>query len=103
MRIYFENPEKQKEYAKRRRAENRKKLWLYLSEHSCIDCGETNPMKLDFDHVRGEKEFDLACATNNYGWTRIKKEIDKCEIRCANCHRVKTGNELGWWGFVNDI
>lgn len=46
---------------------------------------------MDFDHVRGEKKFNLAVAANkNISIARIQDEIAKCDVVCANCHRERT-------------
>ena len=68
----------------------------YLSTHPCVDCGETDPLVLEFDHVRGEKRGHMATLIRN-GATiaKLQEEIDKCEVRCANCHRRKTVKEKG--------
>lgn len=76
---------------KARRIKNAKWIVEYLKDHPCIDCGEDNPIVLDFDHVRGTKRSDVAqLASQGYGLTKVKREIAKCEVRCANCHRIKT-------------
>lgn len=65
----------------------------YLSCHPCVDCGESNPLCLDFDHVRGTKEMNVSKALRKTGtWSidRLLNEIRKCEVRCANCHRIVT-------------
>ena len=64
----------------------------YKTFKGCIDCGyNLHPHALDFDHVFDTKEFDISPAVNNLtSWKRIRKEIRKCEVRCANCHRIKT-------------
>ena len=57
----------------------------------CIDCGETNPLVLDFDHVEGEKIMNISdMARTSYSRETIMTEIDKCEVRCSNCHRIIT-------------
>jgi len=57
----------------------------------CIDCRESNPLVLDFDHVRGKKIMCISnMVRNSYSIETIQKEIDKCEVRCANCHRLIT-------------
>jgi len=62
----------------------------YLLAHPCVDCGETDIVVLEFDHV-GEKLDDVSTLANGgRSWERIKTEIEKCEVRCANCHRKKT-------------
>lgn len=46
---------------------------------------------MDFDHVRGEKELPIANAlAHNVDLKLIAKEIEKCEVVCANCHRIRT-------------
>lgn len=64
----------------------------YLLENPCVDCGETNILTLDFDHVRGNKSHNISsmAATLGFSWEKIKLEVEKCEVRCANCHRIKT-------------
>lgn len=61
----------------------------------CVDCGESDPVVLDFDH-RGEKRANVTVlARNEYSLAMIQREIDQCEIRCGNCHRRRTAAELG--------
>jgi superfamily II helicase len=66
--------------------------WIvnFLELHPCVDCGEADIRCLDFDHVRGKKITHVSRMIGNYGWDVIKKEIAKCEVRCANCHRKRT-------------
>jgi hypothetical protein len=64
-----------------------------LLKHPCIDCGETDPVVLDFDHVRGIKRKAVALMIKDFSWENIQLEIEKCEVRCANCHRRKTSKE----------
>jgi hypothetical protein len=68
----------------------------YLKSHPCVDCGEVNPVVLEFDHVRGEKHFNISKAsTLNISLPRLQDEVAKCDVRCANCHRKKTYVALG--------
>ena len=72
------------------RAKNRENIFNYLLEHPCIDCGESDPLYLDFDHIKGEKEMCVADMLNRYrSWKRILEEITKCEVRCCKCHRKR--------------
>ena len=73
-----------------RRAEAREQLVRYLRQHPCIDCGESDVVVLEFDH-RGRKVADVSTYANGgRSWTRILAEIQKCDVRCANCHRRVT-------------
>ena len=79
---------------KRRREEHIRKLVAYLQQHPCVDCGESDPLVLDFDHVRGKKSMEVTVMVGDKGgWAAVEKEIAKCAVRCANCHRRKTAKE----------
>src|SRR5258706_1151622 len=80
--------------------ENQRRLYTYLSQHPCVDCGQTDVRVLEFDHVRGQKVDSIARLVRlGISWTTIEAEIGKCEVRCANCHRIKTNERGGWWRF----
>lgn len=76
-------------------ATNRVRVYTYLAEHPCVDCSESDPAVLEFDHI-GAKRRDLSLMTRaGYAWTTIQAEIAKCVVRCGNCHRRKTARERG--------
>lgn len=82
----------------RYRARNREQVYTFLSLHPCVDCGESDPRVLEFDHVRGEKRADVSdMVRKGVAWRRLSEEIDKCEVRCANCHRRKTVKQFKWF------
>lgn len=65
-----------------------------LKAHPCMDCGGTfPPVCMDFDHVEGEK-FDGVSRMVRRGFSedRILAEVAKCELVCANCHRIRTAS-----------
>lgn len=71
-------------------------LIVYFQTHPCVDCGENDPVVLDFDHVRGAKRYEISSRVGaGYSWEGLLQEIEKCEVRCANCHRRKTARQLG--------
>lgn len=80
--------------------ETRRFLLEYLQEHPCIDCGTTDPLVLEFDHRDpSEKASSVAVlARSGYPLSRVIREIAKCDVRCANCHRRRTHLQRGWWG-----
>jgi hypothetical protein len=80
----------------------RRKMMEYLDGKSCIDCHESDPVVLEFDHKNPEqKEYSIS-EISRRSWKRTLKEIDKCVIRCANCHRRKTARELGWYRYLRN-
>lgn len=79
------------------RTENKQKLFDYLSNQTCVDCGNTDIRVLEFDHISGEKLENISRMLENSSWEMIVAEIAKCEVRCANCHRIKTIERGGWW------
>lgn len=74
----------------RKRSTERNQAFIldHLRSRACIDCGECDPVVLEFDHVRGTKVKNLSDMVLG-GWSlgTIQNEIEKCDIRCANCHR----------------
>jgi hypothetical protein len=85
---------------KRHRLKIRSKLFEFLSSQSCIDCGENDPIVLEFDHKDTTNKFKIVAKmlSGHYSWKSIQLEIGKCDIRCANCHRRKTYLQLKCWG-----
>ena len=76
---------------------NRPLLLAYLLDHPCIDCGEADPVVLDFDHRDpSTKRDEVARLANTRPWPQLLAEIGKCDVRCANCHRRKTARQFGW-------
>lgn len=76
---------------KARRARVRKKLAVYKASRPCKDCGNKfHPEVMEFDHVRGEKLFQLSDAVRGKSLRDIATEIAKCDLVCANCHRIRT-------------
>ena len=81
------------------RQRNREWVIEYLKAHPCVDCGEADIRVLEFDHVnREDKVAELGVMVGS-GWSlrRITIEVSKCEVRCANCHRIRTVSQLGWF------
>lgn len=71
----------------------------YLSDHPCVDCGESDPVVLEFDHrEKSEKSNSISALmwVKRTHWDVILKEIKKCDVRCANCHKRRTARQLGW-------
>ena len=61
------------------------------SKSPCLDCKISYPYYvMDFDHVRGRKQANVAELINTLSKKRIDTEIAKCEIVCSNCHRIRT-------------
>jgi hypothetical protein len=82
---------------KRVRAEYQRRIWEYLEAHPCVDCGETDPVVLEFDHVR-DKVMEISRMIARAGrWEAIVEEIAKCDVVCANCHRRRTAHRAGWY------
>ena len=54
---------------------------------------------LDFDHEDPAQKVATVgrLATLSLPWPTVLAEIDKCSVRCANCHRRRTADAFGWW------
>jgi len=102
---YQNNKEKVKLKSKIRNAKMlilAKKIIVSYLKAGCIDCGEKDPVVLDFDHFK-DKKYNIANLMKRSGSLLVlEDEIKKCEVRCANCHRRKTAKDFNWWRLYID-
>lgn len=76
-----------------RRVRTKNAAIKYLGGH-CNRCGfDKHPAALEFHHKNGKKDkvFTIADVANRK-WEVVKKELDKCELICSNCHRIEHSN-----------
>ena len=103
-RWYREHPEvraaRMDAYARARRDQVALQVFEYLREHPCADCGEDDPVVLEFDHLRDKAGNISQMAQRKMRWERIEAEIAKCEVVCANCHRRRTAERGAWFRFL---
>jgi hypothetical protein len=99
---YIKDPEP---YKKRRLESNRRYMQRnrsfaveYLRAHPCVDCGESDPVVLEFDHTQPEQKEQSVSDLIRCGYSleRVKREIERCEVRCIHCHRRRTAQQFGW-------
>lgn len=93
-RWYEQNTELHKARSKERRArvgaENRSKIIKIKESNPCTDCKEFYPFYvMQFDHINNDKHADVGTMVN-HSWSAIQREIEKCELVCANCHAART-------------
>lgn len=69
-----------------------KEFIIDQKDKPCMDCGNNYPWYvMQFDHVRGEKKFNLATAVKRERSIKsLIEEISKCDLVCANCHAERT-------------
>jgi len=99
---YAKHREKHKKITTKRKniviKKNLKIIVDYLKNHPCVDCGNDNIIVLDFDHVRGKKiNSVITMIYRGFCSRKIIIEIEKCDIRCANCHRIKTAKQFSYY------
>jgi len=76
----------------KRRKSIRKWFDEYKKTLKCERCPENNPICLDFHHNDStKKEYSIS---NMMSWSKesIMKEVEKCSVLCANCHRKEHAN-----------
>lgn len=84
----------EKELASRQKQELKRKLVKIKQTSGCVDCAENNHIVLDFDHIKDKKYNISRMVHDGFSWKAILKEIQKCEVVCANCHRIRTYSRL---------
>lgn len=91
------NPQTNRDSSARVRMRNLSFIATMKMASGCIDCGyNEDPVALDFDHVNGIK-YKAISQMKNSSLETLSDEMDKCVVRCANCHRIKTFGE-GMYG-----
>ena len=56
----------------------------YKAQNPCAHCGESDPLRLQFDHI--QPELKLNCISQIQSVSKLQEEITKCRILCAKCH-----------------
>jgi L-lysine 2,3-aminomutase len=84
----------EKELAQKTKQQYKKRLAEIKQASGCVDCGINNHIVLDFDHLRDKKYNVSRMIHDGFSWKAILKEISKCEVVCANCHRIRTHDRL---------
>jgi hypothetical protein len=84
-----------KDHAEARKARYKLFILRYKQEHPCMDCGESDPVCLDFHHRDPSiKSFEIARGVKCRSLEAVQAEIAKCDVVCANCHRRRHAKEV---------
>lgn len=98
---YAKDKDAQKKRVARINAQKRSEvhdfMWDFYSSNPCVDCGESDPVVLQTDHQRDKVKAVSYMVANRWSLNRIKEELEKCEVRCANCHSRRTGWQQRWY------
>jgi hypothetical protein len=79
---------------RRARIERHREIVRELKSQPCADCGERFPPEaMDFDHI-AKKRIEVSRLLYISGTEALLAEIQKCEVVCANCHRIRTRRRL---------
>lgn len=94
---------KAKSHTKRYKKQAQKTLFEFKLSNPCVQCGIDDPRVLEFNHINpSEKEHNIADMINHgYSINNILKEVSKCEVLCANCHRIKTAGDFQYYSAKN--
>ena len=88
------NPEKARNYDRKRDRERRKYIQEYKLSRGCSVCGYNKCANaLDFHHKNDDKDFDISNFTKT-NIDKLKREMDKCIVICCRCHRELHDKEL---------
>lgn len=86
---YHYNKEKRNSEKRERRQELVQWVSGIKAEEGCHFCDEDEPVALDFHHLQSDEKDNSVASMAGQGWgkKRLREEIEKCVILCANCHR----------------
>ncbi|MEM6997967.1 MAG: hypothetical protein AAF413_03605 [Patescibacteria group bacterium] len=87
---YRENKQYYIDKAKRQKRNLKEKIYKLKESTPCTDCGQHYPhFVMDYDHLEN-KRASVSSLLNRGGPRKVMEEIKKCELVCANCHRIRT-------------
>ena len=98
-RHYQNNKDAYKARAKANQARLRQYVLELKNVTPCVDCGAVypgEPWLTEYDHIGTDKRHSISSMLSKGSLTKLKEEIDKCELRCLICHRRKTAERGGW-------
>ena len=96
---YYKN--KARVHTKRYQKKARQVIYEFKLGNPCVQCGEGDPRVLEFNHVDpSNKSHNVAeMVKAGYSVTSILKEVEKCEVLCANCHRIQTSKDFEYYSY----
>ena len=100
---YLANTKHYGKLAKDRSLEARERaqkfVWNYLKKNPCADCGESDPLVLEFDHLEDKIKNLSYMIRNSWSIETIENEIKKCDVVCPNCHAKRTYKRGNFWRY----
>lgn len=90
-RNYYDNKQVYIEKAAARKDRLYAEVIVPAKSKPCADCHHSfPPMCMDFDHGENEKKFEISSSFDRVPMAELLEEIEKCQVVCANCHRIRT-------------
>lgn len=100
-----EKKDRDNEYKAAIRRKTRIACLRYLARKGCETCGCKDPRVLEFDHLDpSKKRCSIATMiSQGYSWAneKLRREIRKCRVLCANCHRLHTATQQGYYAHAD--
>lgn len=100
---YLNNKEKYKKSKVRSRSKSKHYVFNVLLNSCCRRCWETNPITLEFNHLNPKEKSQSISSMMWRSPDSIKKEMDKCEVLCSNCHARHTAKQQWRYSEIPDI
>ena len=98
---YISNRKKYIDKSKRLRKKYRKQFYSWMQDKYCKDCGNSDFRVLEFDHLE-DKKYNISERIGAQTLESLMIEINKCDIVCANCHRIRTCKQFDYYKDLND-
>jgi NADPH-dependent glutamate synthase beta subunit-like oxidoreductase len=92
---YQKTKEETKKRSKKKRLRMREEWHAFKATLYCTKCGFNHSAALDFHHIDpSTKTGSVNALVSNGRYARAMKELEKCVVLCANCHRIHHHDEL---------
>ena len=100
LRYFNENHSKVVPKILEARKERVKRNRLFVNKY----CNITDIRVFEFDHVKGTKLENISqLIAHGASIKRLTDEIEKCVVRCGNCHKIKTALQFNYYGYLAEV
>jgi hypothetical protein len=99
-KLYDSEADRKRAARNRRRQRKLDEVNRIKTESGCVDCGwNVHPAGLEFDHDPEFVKVEAVSRLIPFSMDRIRAEIAKCDVVCANCHRLRSVQRGQWHGW----
>ena len=97
---YITNKQKYIDKSAQWKTQQKIEFYNWLKTKQCESCGICDFRVLEFHHKDEAKEFEISQKVGLVKLSKLLDEIAKCNMLCANCHRIETSKQFDYYSYM---